>query len=469
MRRILLFLAAMLFAVSPAPPSTAAAAASVSAPPAAAASAPPAESLSAPTVVTGPPPHPITLEEAVAMARRNALEVIQAEGQRRISDAEVRSAYAAFLPSVSISAGATRQLPSEGNHTRIQDGQVITVPTDPWSSSVSLGASVVLFDGGRRIFDLKQARVRQVSAGIGAESQQYTTTLAVKQQFFDVLAARESEAAALTQLAQAQQQQRAANARVRARNATRSDSLRAAIQVRSAEQSVRDARDAAEVAGAVLTRLVGSSDPVTAATDDSLSPGDLAAGEAELRAWAERGPAVRQAEQSLAAAQAARSGAWAAYLPTVSASYSRGGSGTSSGLGLSGTDFSYSGSMRLSLSLPIFNQLQREGQSTQAEVALQNARAVLRDAPLSAREEITRLLVAFRSARDRVVSQELNVETAQEDLRVQELRYGEGSSTLLDLLTSQTQLDQARRDLIRARYDRRVAKAQLEALVGRDL
>ncbi len=42
-------------------------------------------------------------------------------------------------------------------------------------------------------------------------------------------------------------------------------------------------------------------------------------------------------------------------------------------------------------------------------------------------------------------------------------------STLLDVLTSQTQLDQARRDLIRARYDRRVAKAQLEALVGRDL
>mgnify|MGYP003433230540 CR=1 FL=1 len=30
-------------------------------------------------------------------------------------------------------------------------------------------------------------------------------------------------------------------------------------------------------------------------------------------------------------------------------------------------------------------------------------------------------------------------------------------------------LDQARRDLIRARYDLRVAKAELEALVGRDL
>jgi outer membrane protein len=61
------------------------------------------------------------------------------------------------------------------------------------------------------------------------------------------------------------------------------------------------------------------------------------------------------------------------------------------------------------------------------------------------------------------------VDAAREDLRVQQQRYNAGGSTLLDVLTSQTQLDQARRDLIRARYDQRVAKAQLEALVAREL
>jgi outer membrane protein TolC len=40
---------------------------------------------------------------------------------------------------------------------------------------------------------------------------------------------------------------------------------------------------------------------------------------------------------------------------------------------------------------------------------------------------------------------------------------------VLDVLTSQAQLDAARRDLIRARYDQRIARAQLEALVGRTL
>jgi outer membrane protein len=52
---------------------------------------------------------------------------------------------------------------------------------------------------------------------------------------------------------------------------------------------------------------------------------------------------------------------------------------------------------------------------------------------------------------------------------VQRQRYQLGASTLLDLLTSQTQLAQARAQLIQARYDARVAKAQIEALIGQDL
>ena len=62
-----------------------------------------------------------------------------------------------------------------------------------------------------------------------------------------------------------------------------------------------------------------------------------------------------------------------------------------------------------------------------------------------------------------------SVQAAEEDLRVQQQRYTFGSATVLDVLTSQTQLAQARRDLIRARYDLRVARAQLEALIGQDL
>jgi outer membrane protein len=104
-----------------------------------------------------------------------------------------------------------------------------------------------------------------------------------------------------------------------------------------------------------------------------------------------------------------------------------------------------------------------------ADVAAANAEAAARDARLAARENLAAFLGAFRTAEERAASQAASVAAAEEDLRVQRERYALGATTLLDLLTSQTLLNQAREALIRARYDQRVAKAQLETLVGRPL
>ena len=75
----------------------------------------------------------------------------------------------------------------------------------------------------------------------------------------------------------------------------------------------------------------------------------------------------------------------------------------------------------------------------------------------------------FRTAQARIEIQQESVIAGEEDLRVQQERYNLGASTLLDLLTSQTTLDQARQALIQARLDARTAKAQIEQLIGRDL
>jgi len=411
-------------------------------------------------------PQAISLDEAVRLAQRNAPFVVQAEGQERTSAAAVRSAYAAFMPSLSLSYGATRQF-TGSQRTRIDEGQVITLPDEPWSYSAGLGASVQLFDGGRRFFDLRQARAGETAAGANAVSQQYAAALGAKQQYFNVLAARESQVAAGAQLEQAEQQRRTSVARARARAATRSDSLRAEIQVRNAQLAMADAQNALEVSNASLTRTVGTPHPVTAASD-SLEPTALALGEEELAGLVENSPNVRQARASLEAAHSARRAAWTEYLPSMNLSYSRSGSGASQDFALD-SDLSYSGAARLSLSFPLFNQLQREVRVTQASVAEDLAEAALRDEELAARESLIQWLGAFRLAEDQVAAQAATIQAAEEDLRVQQQRYAVGGSTLLDVLTSQTQLDQARRDLIRARYDQRVAKAQLEALVGQDL
>ena len=125
--------------------------------------------------------------------------------------------------------------------------------------------------------------------------------------------------------------------------------------------------------------------------------------------------------------------------------------------------------MNFNISYALFNGFQRETQSVQLDVALQNAEAQERDARLAARANLTTLLRSAQNAQARVSVQLASVAAAEEDLRVQQQRYALGASTLLDLLTSQTQLNQARQALIQARFDGRVARAQLSSLVGREL
>ena len=413
---------------------------------------------------------PLTMAETVAMAEHNAVAIIAAEGDQRTSAAAVRTAWGAFLPSVSLTAGGTEQIPNPTNRTRIENGQVIILAPDPWTYNAGIGLSLDLFTGGQRVFDLQQAHARSSASDANRVVQRYAAVLAAQQQFFNVLAAREAEAVARAQLDQAVEQLKVSVLRLKARAVTRSDSLRSEIQIHNARLALVTARTALEVANASLTRAVGSDTPVTAAPDSTLDRPVLAVDDATLRQLALEGPGVRQATASLDVARAATRTAWAAYLPTVSASYSRTGNGSGNQFSLSQDDLTtYSGALRLSLSLPLFTQFTREAQVTTADVNRDNAEAALRDARLGAIESLTQSLGSFHSAAERAATQAATVEAALEDLREQQDKYSIGAATLLDVLTSQATLDQARHDLIQAHYDQRVARVQLEALVGRSL
>ena len=56
-----------------------------------------------------------------------------------------------------------------------------------------------------------------------------------------------------------------------------------------------------------------------------------------------------------------------------------------------------------------------------------------------------------------------------EDIKVQQERYRLGATTILELLTSQESLVQAQINLVAARFDYQIARAELEALAGRRL
>lgn len=408
--------------------------------------------------------HPITLQDAVRLAQRNAPSAVQARGQLRTAASAVRSAYGAFVPSLTASLNQTKQSGERFDPLR---NQIVTV-TQPWSYRSGIGSSIELFDGGRRFADLRARRADVDAAGANEIAQRFNIALQVKREYANILAARESESAARAQLEQAQAQLQSAVARVQAGAATMSDSLRSLIQVGNAQLALTTAQNNLRVANASLTRLVATPFVVTAVASDT---GDLLPARidsAQLEQLALAGPAVQQAQMQLRAASAQRSSARSGYLPTLSMSYSYNGNGTDP-YGLGNGQFLYGSNLAFSLNFPLFNNFNREDQIVRARVAEENAAAQLRDARLAQQQNLAQQLGALRSADERIRIQQASVLAAREDLRVQQQRYALGASTLLDLLTSQSQLNQARAALIQARQDYRIARAQIEAIIGRDL
>lgn len=426
-----------------------------------------------PAAVVAQEPRPIALDEAVRLARRNAPASVQSQNAIRQAAGTVRQRYAAFLPTLSMSAGAST---AEGfSLAQVRDpadtNRFISVPRGfdtPWNGNHGLNANLQLFGGGNRIFQLQQARAQLDAAEAADVTQDFAIALQVKQQYYAVLAARETRLAAQRQLESAEQQLRASTARVQAGAATRSDSLRTSIQVGNARLAILNADNSLANANAALSRLIGSESLVTA---DPSSEGSDAVSMAddELMSLAERSPAVVQARANEVAAKHGNRSTWSQYLPTVSVSMGRSYSGRPDEFQLWGDPDLNRTNTNYSISWNLFNGLNREQQGLQARIAVENAEAQLRDARLNARQQMIQQVGAFRTAEVRVQIQLASVAAGEEDLRVQQERYALGASTLLDVLNSQTTLDQARRDLIQARLDARTAKAQIEALIGRDL
>ena len=242
------------------------------------------------------------------------------------------------------------------------------------------------------------------------------------------------------------------------------------VLVANAQLALRSAQNARRDANATLTRIAGPPVPLSAALNDPavMARDTVRVDSASVVASAETSPNVAQATAQLAATDARRQAARASYLPTVNASYSRGGSGTGA-YGFGADPFVYTGQLNLGLSIPIFNGFVREQQVANATVNRTNAAASLRDAKLAAKQLSVLYIDALRLGQEQIAVQTASIAAATENLRVVQQRYTLGLSTIVDLLTAQTTLNQAQANLIAARNSARLATAQIEALIGQPL
>lgn len=409
----------------------------------------------------------VTLAEAIASAERTQPGLAQASAALANATDRTRSAWAEYLPSLSLSSGGNYSYldsPSRIDSTgRIHHGVFTNA-----SASLVINAGLDLLTGIRQGASVAAARADQRAAAASLIDAKYQQRLATTNQFFDALAAQQLVRVAEAGLRRAQEQQALAVAKFGAGTATRSDTLRAFVTFGNARLQLMQAEARLAGAEAELGRLVGQARRVRAVDDSTfyriLPALDTAALLSEALARAPRVQAAHaQRVAATASLRATRSSSWPSLFLSTGSVWS------SSKL----DDYQVFNTRQLNLQLswdwPLFDRFSRHNQIGAARSALDVAAMAAADAERQLAAALITQIALLEAARANVEITGAGQMAAAEDLLVQQERYRVGLSTIVDVLTSQEALTQAEVNAVTTRFDYLRSRAQLEALLGRAL
>jgi outer membrane protein TolC len=395
-----------------------------------------------------------TLDECIEIALENNTSLAGAREDLEAARAGVLSSWSGVLPHVS--AGLTK-----GEHTDVTGGE--DTSWDSFSGSLSL--SQTLLDGATfaRIAGSHRSRT---ATELALEATRRQTVFDTKQGYYGLLRATQLRDVQAEAVELAREQLRKTQSLFDLGSASRSDLLKAQVQVGESELALIAAEKSAATARAGLAFVLGidvTTDIEAADTEASLeeeiSDYDIEtaiSSRPDIRAWEE---SVVASKRSLLASKAAR---WPDL--GLSVSYSR-GTETFEQFREDMSD-DYSRNINLSLSVPIFNGLSTKASIDNSKSSLRSLEIALRNARLSAAYEIETASLAVDEGKRSVAVAEQSVLQAEEDLKVSEERFRLRAASMLELIDSRVAYSRARADLVNSRYDYELAKAELKLALG---
>ena len=478
-------------------------------------------------------PQSLSLRDAVELAVQYNPMLRQAANDHGPAAWGVRNAYAAFLPSLSLSGGAGYTGAGSQN---LFGGFSIEEASARVASSYGLNLNLQL--SGRTLMQPGVAKAQLRAADATIESSEINLESAVRQQYLSVLRALAQANTAAVQVTRNEEFLRLAQARYEVGQNTMLDVRQAEVTYGQARVALLQAEQLVTVEKLRLFQQLGvpaPDDPATVTLSDTFPIVDPSWGLTDLLTDAqETNPDLSALRARQSAARANARAVKSDWLPSFS--LSAGWSGYTSqytspdgfidgqvqsasasaasnletcnfrndlinGLGLSYDlinctaipaftsdseaelrtwlgdqqsvfPFSFTRqpfSARIGMSFPIFTQFSRPMRTAQASAAADDARESVRARELDVRTAVTQAYYGMLAAHEAIGIQEQNQTAAGEGLRLATERYRVGSGTFFELLDAQLASQNADRDYINAIYAYHQSIATLESAVGRPL
>jgi len=411
----------------------------------------------------------LTLEDSLRMALKQNPFYLANQAKEGQASAAVKEAFAGFFPTLNIQG------------TDVLDKKVFTiefpsmVPGAPPTKvkfdftrkyTLALNFSLPLYTGGRLVSGYKSAQYNLDATRESVRQSREETVLNVKKGFYGFLLARSFVTVAEEGVSLAEKHYTNVKNLFDVGMASKFDLLRSEVQLANLKPQLIRARNSLATAEIGLKMLLGLdlAQPVEFKGELTFQNVEANADENIAEALTRR-PEINQMQyQSLMAAEMVKLSRGAA-LPSLAV----GGAYNywSNLLNLKSNSWEDYYQINLVLNVPVFNGFATSAKVAQAKATLQQLEYSRKGLIESVKFEVQEAVLALRQARESLLSQEKNVEQAQEAVRIAELNYSEGLATNLDVSSAQVALSQAKTNQIQALYDSAVALAQIEKSVGK--
>ena len=424
----------------------------------------------------------LTLEKAVDLALQKNTQVIQAQNAVGGKQSAVTAAYGSLMPTL----GASGSYFSKHQWTPVSGGGDQYIPgfgVVPVASSgghstnesytSGLGTNMVLFDGFANYANLSAAKANANSSEYSLDRTVQNTILQTHLLFLNVVRTYQLMKVNEDNVKRSQRQLEQIQESNKVGKVARADVYRQQAQVGNDEYNLIAAQSNYEKAKLDLIASLGVEFNTEYKFDLAGIPQDIDTTEfvSENAKYTDynslvntaimKRPDYMSSVETLNSAEAGVTAAKGAFLPSVNFQ----GQYYFSNPWNSLTD-NKNFTVNLNVSLPIFSGFSLQSQLDQAEVGRKNADEALRQQGRQVRVDIRKALLDLESAEKQVNVTQASVQSAAMDQQIAEEKYHLGASTLLDLLTANTNYTTAQSNKVNAVTGYLLAKKQMEFVVG---
>jgi outer membrane protein len=417
----------------------------------------------------------LTLEGSINIALQRSLSIRSAEQQIKSREFEERSAKADFYPKLSTEYSYTRI-----DMSTVDDAKYQTVamgptglttrevsPLDPNNYEWSISATQPLFTGWRLTALRELASVGFDTAKIQKETAIHDLVLEVKDAYFGILKAEKLEKVAVQAVEQLEAHLRVAQAFYDEGIIAKNELLQTEVQMAQARQDLIKARNSVELAKSSFNKLLrrGLNEEVTIEDILDYRAVSLTLEECLERAELHRTEITELSLNILSAEKAvklARSG----YYPSVAlvGNYTR--EGDEPLMGSEPGEDPDSWAMVLTAEWTFWEWGKTRHDVSASKAQLAQVKYLLRELKDSIQLQVKEAYLNLREAEKNIQVARTAVVQAEENFRMNEERYKQQVATSTDVLDAQTLLTQARSNYFNALSEHNLAWARLERAMG---